>query len=96
MHGTRSATIRDQMLRSAMSVPTNIVEGSAHTSPREFARYLRYAVASATELEGHVQLARDLKLMTERDFTGLLPAIIDVRKMLHGLIKKLRGDSDNR
>ena len=64
MRGTRCATLRDQMLRAAMSVPTNIVEGSAHTSPREFARYLGYAIASVTELEGHVQLARDLKLMT--------------------------------
>ncbi|MFL5483698.1 MAG: four helix bundle protein [Gemmatimonadaceae bacterium] len=94
MRGTRSATVRDQLLRAAMSVPTNIVEGSAHTSPREFARYLGYAIASATELEGHVQLARDLKLMTEQDFTSLLPRIIDVRKMLHGLLKKLRGDSN--
>jgi four helix bundle protein len=93
MRGTRSATVRDQLLRAAMSVPTNIVEGSAHASPREFARYLGYAIASVTELEGHVQLARDLKLMTEQDFTSLLAGIINVRKMLHGLLKKLRGDS---
>jgi four helix bundle protein len=92
MHGTRSASIRDQLLRAAISVPTNIVEGSAHSSPREFARYLTYAIASATELEGHVQLARDLHLMTEQDFTSLLAGIISVRKMLHGLLKKLRGD----
>jgi len=93
MHGARSAALRDQLMRAAMSVPTNIVEGSAHPSPREFARYLTYAIASASELEGHVQLARDLKLMTEQDFTGLLALIVDVRKMLHGLLKRLRGDS---
>lgn len=93
MHGARSASLRDQLIRAAMSVPTNIVEGSAHTSPREFARYLTYALGSVSELEGHVQLARDLKLMTEHDFTGLLALIIDVRKMLHGLLKKLKGDS---
>jgi four helix bundle protein len=80
-------------MRAAMSVPTNIVEGSAHTSPREFARYLGYALASVNELEGHVQLARDLKLMTEQDFRALLALIVDVRKMLHGLLKKLRDDS---
>ncbi|MFL5468099.1 MAG: four helix bundle protein [Gemmatimonadaceae bacterium] len=93
MHGTRRATLRDQLLRAAMSVPTNIVEGSAHASPRQFARYLGYAIASVTELEGHVQLARDLKLITEQDFTSLLGRIVDVRKMLHGLLKKLRGNS---
>ena len=93
MHGARSASLRDQLLRAAMSVPTNIVDGRAHASSREFARYLTYALASVSELEGHVQLARDLKLMSEPDFTGLLALIIDVRKMLHGLLKKLRGNS---
>ena len=73
-----------------MSVPTNIVEGNAHESPREFARFLRYALASVSELEGHAQLARDLDLVSEKDFTPFLARIIDVRKMLHGLLKKLK------
>ena len=76
-----------------MSVPTNIVEGSAHESPREFARFLQYALASVSELEGHVQLARDLEMMTEQDFTDFLTRIVDVRKMLHGLLKTVKGDS---
>ena len=92
MRGARSATLRDQLVRAAMSVPTNIVEGSAHASPREYARFLQYALASVSELEGHVQLARDLKLMSEPDFTGFLVRIVDVRKMLHGLLKRVRAD----
>src|SRR5687767_6366382 len=92
MHGVRSSALRDQLMRAAMSVPTNIVEGSAHASPREFARFLQYALASVSELEGHVQLARDLELMTEHDFTGFLGRIVDVRKMLHGLLKRVRAD----
>jgi four helix bundle protein len=90
MRGVRSSALRDQLMRAAMSVPTNIVEGSAHASPREFARFLQYALASVSELEGHVQLARDLELMTEHDFTGLLTRIVDARKMLHGLLKRLK------
>ena len=89
--GVRSAALRDQITRAAMSVPTNIVEGSAHASPREFARFLQYALASVSELEGHVQLARDLELMTEQDFTVFLARIVDVRKMLHGLLKSLKA-----
>jgi four helix bundle protein len=91
MRGVRSAVLRDQLTRAAMSVPTNIVEGSAHASPREFARFLQYALASVSELEGHVQLARDLEMMTEQDFTALLARIIDARKMLHGLLKRVKA-----
>lgn len=76
-------------------MPTNIVEGSALASPREFARFLRYALASVSELEGHVQLARDLELMTEQDFTSFLTRVVDVRKMLHGLLKRLKA-TENR
>ena len=90
MRGARSATLRDQLLRAAMSVPANIVEGSAHTSRREFARFLQYALSSVSELEGHVQLARDVDVISEHDFTGFLARIVDTRKMLHGLLKKLK------
>ena len=93
MRGVRSASLRDQLTRAAMSVPTNIVEGSAHESPREFARFLQYALASVSELEGHVQLARDLEMMIEQDFTDFLTRIVDVRKMLHGLLKTVKGYS---
>ena len=76
-----------------MSVPTNIVEGSAHDNPREFARFLQYAVASVSELEVHAQLARDLELINEKDFTAFLGRIVDARMMLYGLLKKVRSDA---
>jgi four helix bundle protein len=93
MHGSASATQRDQLIRAAGSVPSNIVEGRAHESPREFARYLRYALTSVTEVEGHIRLARSLERITEADFTSLLNQVIEVRKMLYGLLKKLNEDS---
>jgi four helix bundle protein len=74
-----------------MSVPTNIVEGSAHSSPHEFARFVQYSLASVSELEGHIQLARDLELITDQDFKPFLARIVDVRKMLHGLHKRLKS-----
>jgi four helix bundle protein len=79
-----------------MSVPTNIVEGSAHESPREFIRFLRYALASVTEVEGHVRLAADLGMMTEQDSDTLLTQVEDVRKMLYGLLKKLNSAGNGR
>jgi four helix bundle protein len=91
MRGTYTMGLSDQLTRAAISVPANIVEGSAHTSPREFARFVQYALASVSELEGHVQLARDLQFISEQDLTALLAGIVDVRKMLHGLLKALRA-----
>ena len=89
MRGVGSATLRDQLIRAAISVPTNIVEGSAHESPREFARFLRYSLASVSELEGHAQIACDLGMIAPSDLSALLAQIVHVRKMLHGLLKTL-------
>jgi four helix bundle protein len=92
--GMRGATTRalcDQLVRAAMSVPANIVEGSAHSSPRECARYLQYALASVSELEGHVLLARDLEFMNDKEFGGLLSRVVNVRRMLHGLLKTVKA-----
>lgn len=94
MRGIQSTTLRDQLARAAMSVPTNIVEGSAHASPREFARFLRYSLASVSEVEGHAQLARDLGMITEPDCSALISRVADVRKMLHGLLKRLNPTGD--
>jgi four helix bundle protein len=88
---TNTVSLSDQLTRAAMSVPANIIEGSAHTSPREFARFVQYALASVSELEGHVQLARDLEFISDQDHTTLLNGIVDVRKMLYGLLKSLRA-----
>ena len=93
MRGARGAALGDQLVRAAISVPSNIVEGSAHTSRREFARFLNYALASVSEVEGHAQLARDLDLMPEQDFTAFLTRIVNVRKMLHGLLKRVKRDT---
>jgi four helix bundle protein len=91
MRGARSAALRDQVNRAAMSVPANIVEGSAHGSPREFARFLQYAVASVSELEGHLLLGRDLRLISEKDCTSLQTRIVEERMMLHGLMKTVKA-----
>ena len=90
MRGARSATLCDQLIRATMSVPINIVEGNAHRSPRERARFFGYALASLWEVEDHLQLSSDLEMMTERDCEALLEETINVRRMLYGLLKKVR------
>jgi four helix bundle protein len=89
MRGSQHASMRSQLFRSAASIPANIAEGRSHKSENEFARFLGYAVHSATELEYHLILARDTDRIAESDFVSLVSQTITVRKMLYGLLKRL-------
>jgi four helix bundle protein len=89
IRGSQYAPLRTQMIRAAMSISANIVEGREHKNDREFARFLGYALASTSELEHHFIVARDLRAITATDFSTTLAQIVDVRKMLHGLVSKL-------
>jgi len=89
IRGARYSSLRSQLVRAAMSIPANIVEGRSQASERDFGRFLRYALNSAAELEYHLTLARDIKVLSNRDFTPLSIQVVEVRKMLHGLLKSV-------
>lgn len=90
IHGADVVSLKSQMIRAAMSVPTNLVEGCGQESPREFARYIKISLNSASELEYHLRLARDLDAILEEPFQSLTDQTVRVRKMLHGLLKSIR------
>jgi four helix bundle protein len=72
-----------------MSIPANIVEGSGQESRREFGRFLRYAANSANELEYHLIVARDCRVISLNDFAALAGRTVEVRRMLRGLLKRV-------
>jgi four helix bundle protein len=86
---TYDVSLRSQMNRAALSIPTNIVEGRRQASDPEFARFLRIAPNSGFELEYHLIAARDIGAITERDSDFLTCQVIEVRRMLHGLLRRL-------
>jgi four helix bundle protein len=88
----RYASLRSQIFRAASSIPANIAEGRRQESEKEFARFLRYALNSASELEYHTILARDTKGIPEEDCISMLDQTITVRKMLYALLKRLSAD----
>lgn len=77
------------MIRAAMSIPANIVEGSGQESRREFGRFLRFAINSASELEYHLIMAKDVGVIAGYDFSSLTTQTVEVRKMLIGLQRKV-------
>jgi four helix bundle protein len=81
--------LRAQLNRAAPSIPANIVEGRRQPSDREFARFLRISLNSGWELEYHVIAARDIGAISAAESDTLVREVIEVRRMLYGLIRKL-------
>ena len=83
--------LRDQLRRSAMSVPANIAEGCGRGSNRDFARFVQIAIASSTELENHIQFTLDAAIAAGPEWDSLRAANVEVRRMLCGLKSALSG-----
>ncbi|MBW2466538.1 MAG: four helix bundle protein [Deltaproteobacteria bacterium] len=81
-----------QIKRAACSIAANIAEGCGGNSDTEFARYLQIALGSASELEYHILLAHDLKMIDASNYEKLTNDVVEIKKMLTSFIKKLRAD----
>ena len=84
--------LSDQLVRAAQSVPTNIAEGCAHSSRREFARFLQFALASCGEVAHHLIFARDTGALTVEQFVDFDSANREVRRMLASLLRVVRDE----
>jgi four helix bundle protein len=84
--------LTSQIRRCAASVAANIAEGCGRMGNAELNRFLQIASGSASELEYHYLLARDLGMVTEKDHTIVAAEIIHMRKMLSALITKIAAD----
>lgn len=89
IRGTQYSALRSQIIRAAMSVPANIVEGRAQKGEREFLRFLRYSAASASELEYHLALAHEFGVVQHEQLATLSQQLNEVQRMLHGLMNRL-------
>lgn len=87
--GPRWFCLRDQLTRAAISVPANLAEGCGRTGDRELRRFVRLSLGSASELEYHLLLARDLGLLEEPAYGRLAEATVEVKRMLTGLADRL-------
>jgi four helix bundle protein len=92
--GNAGSLIRNQVLRSILSIQSNIAEGSSKRSDRDFARYIRIAMGSATESENHFLLLRDLNLIEVTVFDKLDKLLAEVGKMLNKFEQRLSDDAD--
>ena len=81
------------MRRSSASIGANIAEGTCRKGDVEFGRFVQIAMGSASELEYHLLLAKDLELLKSLVYERLSGEVIEVKRMLASLLVKLRADS---
>jgi len=92
IRGSQYAPFRSQIIRAALSIPANIVEGREQKTDAGFARFLRIALGSASELEYHLTAAHDIKAISAKtEYQALSSQVVEVRRMLHGLIRRLEA-----
>jgi four helix bundle protein len=83
--------LTSQIRRAAASVPANIAEGCGRSSTAELARFLHIAMGSATELEYHLLLARDLNFLADDHYAHLERELAEVKRMLNTYLQKMKA-----
>jgi len=86
--------ISDQMQRAAVSIGSNVAEGAARGSRREFIRFLNIAAGSASELDTHLSMLREIDPDLIENMKHIQSSLNDISKMIQGLIKSLRRKID--
>jgi four helix bundle protein len=81
--------LTSQIRRCSASIPTNIAEGCGRSGNGDLQRFLEMAAGSASELEYHFVLARDLKYLDDVAFQHLVQSTTEVKKMLASLTRKV-------
>ena len=82
--------LTSQLRRSSISIPSNIAEGAARKSNKEFIQFLYIALGSVAETETQLEIANNLNYLDE--FNNLNNQINDIRRLTQGLIRYLKED----
>ena len=92
---TGYAELKSQLTSAAESIPSNIVEGCAASTAKEFARYLDISIKSTAETEYRLELAKDYRILAPRRWSHMTREVIEIRKMACGLRRQVLA-RDNR
>jgi four helix bundle protein len=88
--------LTSQLQRASASIGANLAEGCGRHTDADFKRFVHMASGSACEVEYHLLLAHDLKLIEDATHEKLNATINEVKRMLHGLVKYLESDFSSR
>lgn len=83
--------VTSQIRRASASIPANIAEGCGRSGVAELARFLHIAMGSASELEYHLILARDLSFLPDDQYARLDRELAEVKRMLNTYLQKMKA-----
>jgi four helix bundle protein len=81
--------LKEQMLRSALSIPSNIAEGCERNSKAEFKRFINIAKGSAAELRTQVYIAIETGILKKESIEKFIEELKTITKMLQALVNSL-------
>lgn len=85
-------TIRPQLVKSAISIPSNIAEGAGRNSQEEFKRFVNIAQGSCFEFETQIIIIDNNNLIPNYCFKAVYFLITEIQKMMTAFIKKLESN----
>jgi four helix bundle protein len=88
--------VTSQLRRAAVSVGANLAEGCGRRTSTELARFVRVAMGSASELDYHLLLCRDLGFVKNDDFERAASGLTEVRKMLTSFLSAVETQIERR
>jgi four helix bundle protein len=78
-----------QIRRAAVSIPANIAEGWGRESTRSYVQHLKISRGSLFELSTTLEISRNLKFLSEENYSNINIQLIEISKMLNSMIFKL-------
>ena len=92
-HDCKKYSLKDQIERAGLSIPSNIAEGAERGSAKDFAHFLNFSKGSCGELRTQLYIARKLTLLGKGDFEKLVAETKEISAMLQGLRRSLLAKS---
>jgi four helix bundle protein len=85
----RDYGLKDQILRSSISIPSNIAEGSERKSVPDFQRFINISLGSAAELRTQIYIAKEVNMFSNSDAKEIIQELKTISRMLQSLYNSL-------
>ena len=86
--------LTSQVRRASVSIPTNIAEGAARTSNKEFAHFLSISQGSASEVATEILIAAKLGFIEKESFAEISAKLNEIGRMITGLRNHIKSKND--